>query len=216
MDIKSNLQLLSEAAAYDTAINTKASVRLDTVREAYNAIPEMPSDMVTEASDVVISAAPDGNYYVEMTNLAPFMLDSGIKSIAKALDLVAEANFLPEKSVGLVVESQAYIESTLKLARIKADSTGNPKILESALNKVNKNNAVVAKLLSEGYKVAKKNNDAKVCPDCGKAKGKCTCEECDGTNCNASAKNESKACKKSHLESSIFDDLLSFDDIKLN
>lgn len=190
MDIKTNLQLLSEAAAYDTTINTKASVRLDTVREAYNAIPEMPCDMVTEAADVVVNAAPDGNYYVEMTNLAPFMLDSGIKSISKALDLVAEANILPDKSVGLVIESQAYIESTLNSARAKADATGNYKILEAAISKVNKNNAIVAKLLSEGYKVAKKNDNAKVCPDCGKSKDKCTCEGCDGANCDPSTKNE--------------------------
>lgn len=225
MDIKSNLQLLSEAAAYDTTINTKASVRLDTVREAYTAIPTMPADMVTEAADVVISAAPNGNYYVEMTNLAPFMLDSGIKSISKALDLVAEANYLPKKSVGLVVESQSYIETTLNNARTKADASGNHKILESAINKVNKNNAVIAKLLSEGYKVAKKNDDAKVCPDCGKSKSKCVCDEdCDNGNCDdKKAKTEAgcrgkscKAKKETCCGESTIDSMLSFDDIRLD
>lgn len=182
MDIKSNLQLLSEAAAIDTKINTKAAMRYDVVREAYKAIPEATEAMVTEASDVIVTATSDGNYYVEMVNLAPFMLDSGIKSVAIALDKVAESYGLPDRSVGLVVESQSFVDYTLESARAKAESTGNTKILENALSKVNKNNAIIAKLMSEGYEVVKKTDDAKVCPDCGKAKCKCEC----GDNCKKS------------------------------
>ena len=177
MDIKSNLQLLSEAAAIDTKINTKAAMRYDVVREAYKAIPEATEAMVTEASDVIVTATSDGNYYVEMVNLAPFMLDSGIKSVATALDKVAESYGLPDRSVGLVVESQSFVDYTLESARAKAESTGNTKILENALSKVNKNNAIIAKLMSEGYEVVKKTDNAKVCPDCGKAKCKCDCDD---------------------------------------
>ena len=183
MDIKSNLQYLSEAAAIDMKNDTKTSIRLETVSEAYKAIPEAPEAMVTEASDVIVTAVSEDKYYVEMVNLAPFMLDSNITSIAKALDMVAEANGFPAKSVGLVVESQSKVDKMLSSAREKSIQTHNARILENAVAKVNKNNAIIKKLLSEGYRVAKKSDKAEVCPDCGKAKCKC---ECGDNNTNVS------------------------------
>lgn len=191
MDIKSNLQLLAEAAAADTSLDIAKSAKLDTVKETYSVIDESDEMMVTEAADVIVTKTRKGEYYTEMVNIAPFMTDAGITSIAKALDMVAEANGLPEKSVGLVVESQSSVNATLDAAQAKSARTNNKKILENAINKVNKNNAIISKLLSEGFKVKKKSEDSKVCPKCGKAKCKCEC----GSSCgggNASVKEASE------------------------
>ena len=171
MNIKNDLALLSEMAASDIKLNTKNVSRADTIHEVYSSIPEIEEPVVTEACDVVITETANNNYYVEMVNLAPFMLDSGIKSISKALDMVAEANNLPVKSLGLVVESQENVDNAIS----KAKSNVNPKVLESTLNKLNKNNIAINHLLREGYKVAKKSKDSKVCPKCGKATCKCEC-----------------------------------------
>jgi len=175
MNIKTNIQLLSEAAAIDNELKTDANYTLDTVKEAYKVIPEVPEAIVTEAADVVVTQLSNGDYYCEMVNLAPFMIDAGINNIAEALDLVASAYNLPEKSVGLVIESQERIDSMLEAARKSSQEKKNPKIMKKAADKVNKNNAVAAKLMKQGYKVAKKNASSKVCPKCGKVSTKCKC-----------------------------------------
>lgn len=178
MDIKTNMALLAEAAAIDANLNIVNEANVDAVRESYNNIPECVGITVTEAADVVITPVA-GDYFVEMTNLAPFLLDSGIRSVSKALDMVAEANGLEPKSVGLIIDSQDTVSRMLYESTAKARKTGNDKIRENAISKVNKNIAIAKRLMSEGYKVAKKRSDAKVCDKCGKAKGKC---ECDGAN----------------------------------
>ena len=175
MNIKSNIQLLSEAAAIDNELKTDANYTLDTVKEAYSVIPEVPEAIVTEAADVVVTQLSNGDYYCEMVNLAPFMIDAGITNVAEALDLVASAYNLPEKSVGLVIESQERIDSMLEAARKSSQEKKNPKIMKKAADKVNKNNAVASKLMKQGYKVAKKNASSKVCPKCGKVFTKCKC-----------------------------------------
>lgn len=200
MNISSNLQLLSEAAKTDMEINTSSSAKYDKVVEAYKAIPEIDGISVTEASDVIVTATKYDEYYVEMVNLAPFMLDSGIKSISKALDLVAEANGLPAKSVGLVVESQSVVDAQLKNAMNRSRSSGNYTIIENAIKKVNNNNATIHKLLEKGYDVVKKSEKSKVCPDCGKAK--CVCEkkcsegECGDGSCGPDGKAVIAECDK--------------------
>lgn len=180
MDIKTNMALLAEAAAIDANLNIVNEANVDAVRESYNNIPECVGITVTEAADVVITPVA-GDYFVEMTNLAPFLLDSGIRSVSKALDMVAEANGLEPKSVGLIIDSQDTVSRMLYESTAKARKTGNDKIRENAISKVSKNIAIAKRLMSEGYKVAKKRSDAKVCDKCGKAKGKC---ECDGANCS--------------------------------
>ena len=180
MDIKTNMALLAEAAAIDANLNIVNEANVDAVRESYNSIPECVGITVTEAADVVITPVA-GDYFVEMTNLAPFLLDSGIRSVSKALDMVAEANGLEPKSVGLIIDSQDTVSRMLYESTAKAKRTGNDKIRENAISKVSKNIAIAKRLMSEGYKVAKKRSDAKVCDKCGKAKGKC---ECDGANCS--------------------------------
>lgn len=180
MDIKTNMALLAEAAAIDANLNIVNEANVDAVRESYNSIPECVGITVTEAADVVITPVA-GDYFVEMTNLAPFLLDSGIRSVSKALDMVAEANGLEPKSVGLIIDSQDTVSRMLYESTAKARKTGNDKIRENAISKVSKNIAIAKRLMSEGYKVAKKRSDAKVCDKCGKAKGKC---ECDGANCS--------------------------------
>lgn len=178
MDIKTNMALLAEAAAIDANLNIVNEANVDAVRESYNSIPECVGITVTEAADVVVTPVA-GDYFVEMTNLAPFLLDSGIRSVSKALDMVAEANGLEPKSVGLIIDSQDTVSRMLYESTAKARKTGNDKIRENAISKVNKNIAIAKRLMSEGYKVAKKRSDAKVCDKCGKAKSKC---ECDGAN----------------------------------
>ena len=180
MDIKTNMALLAEAAAIDANLNIVNEANVDAVRESYNSIPECVGITVTEAADVVVTPVA-GDYFVEMTNLAPFLLDSGIRSVSKALDMVAEANGLEPKSVGLIIDSQDTVSRMLYESTAKAKRTGNDKIRENAISKVSKNIAIAKRLMSEGYKVAKKRSDAKVCDKCGKAKGKC---ECDGANCS--------------------------------
>ena len=180
MDIKTNMALLAEAAAIDANLNIVNEANVDAVRESYNSIPECVGITVTEAADVVVTPVA-GDYFVEMTNLAPFLLDSGIRSVSKALDMVAEANGLEPKSVGLIIDSQDTVSRMLYESTAKAKRTGNDKIRENAISKVSKNIAIAKRLMSEGYKVAKKRSDAKVCDKCGKAKGKC---ECDGGNCS--------------------------------
>ena len=191
MDIKSNFAILTEMASIDNSINTRSKVELDAVKEAYETIPTAESYVVTEAADVIVNNI-NGSYYVEMVNLSPFMQDAGLTSIAKALDLVAEANNMEPKSIGLVVESQGMINAILANADAKSKSTGNHKIRENAITKVQKDVAIVNKLLNEGYKVAKKGDKDKgnkVCKNCGKAECKCEC----GGSCGKGSKKECDA-----------------------
>ena len=233
MNIKSNIQLLAEAAAADLQINTQAVVELDAIKESYNSIPTAEGYCVTEASDVIVNKIGNG-YYVEMVNLSPFMLDSGITTIAKALNLVAEANGLPAKSVGLVIDSQESVNGMLANSDARAKSTGNTKIRENAVAKIQKNIAIANKLISEGYKVVKKGDKKDkntVCPDCGKAKCKCECggscgkgskKECDvpsGTSDKAviSEKKECGAgCKKTNESVNFFDNFDAFVESVIN
>ena len=199
MDISSNLQLLSEAAQTDIKINTANRAKYDTVYETYKNIPTMDELSVTEASDVIVTETRNHSYYVEMVNLAPFMLDSGIKSISKALDMVAEANDLEPGMVGLVVESQSVVDAKLESAKERARSTGNYNIVENVVNKINKNNLIINRLIREGYDVVKKSDSSKVCPKCGKAVDKCVCEkdDCADGNCDKDSKAViAEKCKK--------------------
>ena len=200
MDISTNLQLLSEAAQTDMKINTANRAKYDTVYEAYKNIPTMDELSVTEASDVIVTETRNHSYYVEMVNLAPFMLDSGIKSISKALDMVAEANGLEPGMVGLVVESQSAVDAKLESAKNRARSTGNYNIVENVVNKINKNNLIINRLIREGYDVVKKSDSSKVCPKCGKATDKCVCkenDECGDGNCAPDSKAAiAEKCKK--------------------
>ena len=181
MDLRSNLSLLSEAASFDTKARTSETLRYDAIKEAYENLPEVYEACVTEAADVIVTRTSLGEYYVEMMNLAPFMRDSDIHSISRALELVEEANNIPYRGLTLVVESQDNVDAMLENASKRTQQTGNRRYLENALNKLNDNNAIITRLLTEGRKVAKKGSD-KVCPKCGKASSKCVCKECDGAN----------------------------------
>ena len=176
MNIKSNLLLLAEAATADMKIHTKNTYALDSVREAYAKIPESPEMVVTEAADVVITETAENEFFVEMSNLAPFMMDSGITNIAEALDMVAAANGLEPKALGLCIESQVSVDAMLEAAKKKSEATKSDKPLKSAMAKVDKNNKAAASLMKKGYKVVKKSNSSKVCPKCGKANCKCECD----------------------------------------
>ena len=177
MDLKSNLQLMSEAAISDIQAATSMNLELDTVREAFELIPEAPEPVVTEAADVLVTQMSTGEYYVEFANLAPFMNDAGITNIAEALDLVAEVYGLPKKSIGLIVESAEKVDTILETAKSKAKKTGNQKVAKNAVVKVDKTNKVAKSLMENGYKVARKSKDSAVCSKCGKVISKCTCKD---------------------------------------
>lgn len=195
MNLKSSMQLIAEAATADMNIRTEATRTFDMIREAYNRIPEAPEAVVTEAADVLITETFEHEYFVEMVNLAPFMLDSGIRDIAEALDMVAVANGIEPKALGLCIESQATIDAYLEAAKKKTKETGDPKHLKKAADKVDKNNKVANNLMKKGYKVVRKKAESKVCPKCGKVVSKCKCKE-QGLVESAQTIQEARATKK--------------------
>ena len=176
MDFKSNIGLLAEAAINSMKINTQQDLDINTVIESYSVIPDTEEMVVTEASDVVITKTMNGDYYVELANLAPFMKDSGITDIAEAMSLVAESNDLLLSDLTLCIESQAEVDSFLEAAKKKSKKTGDSKYIKNAVKKVDMNNKAAAKLMKSGIKVAKKRSSSKVCPKCGKVASKCKCE----------------------------------------
>lgn len=174
MNVKSNIRLLSEMAESDVKIGTQVRSERETIVREYADIPELEDEVCTEASDVIVHDTSDG-YYVEMVNLAPFMMDAGLKKIGEALDLVAEANGLDHREIGLIVDSHVSVGKMLESAEQRANRSNNPRILESALGRVKKDNDIISHLFAEGYRVRTKNKKAKVCPKCGKAKCRCEC-----------------------------------------
>lgn len=179
MDIKSNIRLLSEMAESDVKVGSKIRSERASIVSEYANIPESEDFICTEASDVVVHQTEDG-FYVEMVNLAPFMMDAGLKKIGEALDLVAEANGINHREVGLVVDSHYSVGKMLESAEERANRNNNPRILESALARLKKDNDIISHLFAEGYRVRAKNKKSKVCPKCGKAKCRCECGDSGG------------------------------------
>lgn len=179
MQFKDNMALLAEAASLDIKQNSELNLERDAVKSAYKSIGECADVINHTAETVPVFRTTNNEYYTEMNYLVPFMQDNDIKSVAKALDAVAEANGLQAKSVGLFVESEAAVMSMLEKAAEKSKATGNKAVEKKAVEKVAKSQKVVDKLTASGYKVAKKK-DVEACPKCGKKK--CVCKECDTPN----------------------------------
>lgn len=150
--IKDSFSILAECAAIDLP-DTQRVVRESEVREGYNDIEEAAGNYAISAEMVPVVQI-ENEFYTEAQLLAPFMRDAGIKSIAEALDAVAEANKLEPKAVGLLIESECAVSSMIEKACKKESS----KIKDAVMDKVNKATDLAKDLKSKGFKVKRKAN----------------------------------------------------------
>ena len=162
--IKDTLSILAECATADVGTSKRSIVEESAIRSDYNAIEEAAEPVVITAEMVTVVKVGN-DYMTEMNCLVPYMKTFGVTSVEEALNNVAVANGLPERSVGLLVESKA---------------AGNSKAKDACLKKVSKATDLVNKLKSKGIPVkAKKEVCSKEenCPGCGKTEG---CEKESG------------------------------------
>lgn len=153
--IKDSFSILAECAAIDLP-DTRRVVRESEVRSDYENIEEAASNYMVTAE--MVPVVQIGNeYYTEAQLLAPFMRDSEIKSMAEALDSIAEANNLPVKSVGLLVESEFNVSGMIE----KACQKESGKAKDAIMNKIGKATDLVNNLKSKGYPVKRKPNKKK-------------------------------------------------------
>ena len=156
--IKDTFSILAECAAIDLP-DTRRVVRESEVRSDYENIEE--AEICYEATAEIIPVIQIGNeYFTEAQFMAPFMRDAGIRSMAEALDIIAEANNLPAKSVGLLIESNCSVSAMIE----KACSKGT-KAKDAVMDKVNKATNLAKDLKSKGYPVKRKVDNIKVMTD---------------------------------------------------
>lgn len=148
--IKDSFSILAECAAIDLP-DTRRVVRESEVRSNYDTIEEA-STIYEATAEMVPVIKIDNEYYTEAQFMAPFMRDAGIRSMTEALDYIAEANNLPEKSVGLLIESKGSVTKTIK----KACEKGSNKVKDSVTDKINKAAELAKNLKSKGYPVKRK------------------------------------------------------------
>ena len=153
--IKDSFSILAECAAIDLP-DTKRIVRESEVRTDYESIEEAKSTYAFTAEMVPVVEI-DGQYYTETQCMAPFMRDTEIKSMSEALDAIAEANKLPAKSVGLLIESNCSVSNMIEKACQKESS----KVKDAVMNKVSKATDLAKNLKSKGYPVKRKADKKK-------------------------------------------------------
>ena len=153
--IKDSFSILAECAAFDLP-DTKRIVRESHVRSAYDSIEEA-SEECYASPEIIPVIQIENEYFTEANFLAPFMRDSGIKSISEALDAVAEANNLGPKTVGLLIESECAVSNMIE----KACEKENSKIKDAVLDKVDKATNLAKTLKNKGYPVKRKKNSKK-------------------------------------------------------
>lgn len=151
--VKNAMDLLIESAEADLKTDTKSVVRESTIRSGYSSISEA-SEPIIYGPEVVPVIQIDDGYYTEMNFLYPFMNTNGIKSIAEALNYVAEANNLSEGDIGLLIESEGDVNECIN----KALESGNAKKKDNVLTKIGKAVDLTGKLKGKGIKVKKKEN----------------------------------------------------------
>ena len=148
--IKDSFSILAECAAIDLP-DTRRVVRESEVRSDYENIEEATS--VYKATAEMVPVVQIGNeFFTEAQFMAPFMRDAEIRSMAEALDLVAEANGLDAKSVGLLIESNCAVSSMIEKACQKESS----KIKDGVMNKIDKATSLAKDLKAKGYPVKRK------------------------------------------------------------
>lgn len=153
--IKDSFSILAECAAIDLP-DTRRVVRESEVRSEYESIEEAETNYIATAE--MIPVVQIGNaYYTEAQFMAPFMRDAGIRSMVEALDYIAEANNLPEKSVGLLIESECAVSSMIE----KACQKESGKAKDVIMNKITKASDLAKDLKSKGYPIKRKPNKKK-------------------------------------------------------
>ena len=110
MFIRNPYDLLLEAAGDDLTANTEGCITENAIHESLNSIEEVDEDIVIAPNMVPVIRVSE-SYLVEMQAIASFMKSNGITSTEKALDAVAEANNLMPKEVGLLIESDDYVDN---------------------------------------------------------------------------------------------------------
>lgn len=165
MFFSDNVSLLAECAANDLSANTEMAVSESQVISAYSTIEEA-SEEISYGPEMVPVIKVGNDFLTEMQFLAPYIQNNGITSVAEALDNIAEANNLPEKSVGLLVESQGCVCDMIDQAIAKSTGAG-----KKMVEKVKKGESLIEKLKNKGYKVKKKKSvkESKCGKDCGKS-----------------------------------------------
>lgn len=148
--IKDSFSILAECAAIDLA-GTDQHVRESDIISTYSNIQEI-SESYYASPEMVPVIKIDNEYFTETSFLAPFMRDNNVKSISEALDYVAEANNLPPKSVGLLIESKKTVTDMIGDACKK----NNSKARDNAINKLNKATDLVKNLKDKGYPCKRK------------------------------------------------------------
>lgn len=149
--IKDSFSILAECAAIDLP-DTRRIVRESEVRSDYENIEEASEYAFT--AEMVPVVELDGQYYTEAQCMAPFMRDAGIRSMVEALDIIAEANNLPAKSVGLLIESEAKVSEMIE----KACQSESGKAKDAVMNKIGKVNELTKDLKSKGYPIKRKKS----------------------------------------------------------
>lgn len=163
--IKDSFSILAECAAIDLP-DTRRVVRESEVRSEYENIEEASFDYAATAEMVPV-VEMGGEYYTEAQFLAPFMRDAEIRSIAEALDCIAEANNLPPKSVGLLIESNKTVTGVIDKHVKKSGDVLNGVVdkskekFDATVNKVSKAADLAKNLKSKGYKVKRKKDKKK-------------------------------------------------------
>lgn len=145
--IKDSFSILAECAAFDLP-DTKRVVRESEVRSAYDSIEEISEEYFAVAEAVPVVEIQN-EYFTEANFLAPFMRDSGIKSISEALDTIAEANNLEPKSVGLLIESKCEVSDMIE----KACQKENSKMKDAVMDRVDKAANLAKSLKEKGHPV---------------------------------------------------------------
>lgn len=162
MFIHDTYSLLAEAAAMDLSANTEGVLTESEIDTRMKNIDEVSEDIIYTAEMVTVIAV-DESYLTDINALMPFMKTNGLKSVGEALDMVAEANGMPPKSIGLLVESDAYVDALLEKACAKKTKEGKNKILD----KIKKATDLSDKLKKKGYTVKKKKSlDEDCCKEC--------------------------------------------------
>ena len=152
--------LLLEASKQDLNRNTVNALTEGAIKTRLNSFEESANEVVITAEMVSVLKVND-QYVTEMNFLHPYMKSNGIKSVEEALDNVAFVNGLQEHSVGLLIESDDYIDAMLEKACKTASKKKDASIKDKALNKIKKATDLPEKLKKDGFPVIKKKSAKK-------------------------------------------------------
>lgn len=155
MFTNSQFNILAEAASMDLAADTRTTLSEADIKATMESFEEISEDIKVTAEMVKVIAV-NNEFFTEANDIVPFMKSNNIKSMAEALNIVAEANGLNEREVGLLIESDDYINAMLEKADAKVEKTGDKKAKTAVLNKIKKATELPKKLKDQGFPVKKK------------------------------------------------------------